>query len=298
MKLASRRAWWHGAFAGGALALAMLCSGCMKDAAQLHVAALSRWHTDHADAVRLVKAEASVTDAHNRLRQSLKVTKLDLESRLRDSALATLAACEMKTENTQDVRRKKERIRCLEEAFARTEADRINRVGDRAEAFQVVHRLREAQEEYWEAVSRSRKTCAKEGHDHLRERLHNMNVMFHHIVDETTAKLSGMLRWRAWICARAVRTALHDLAGHIDALEKCRSWRPSDCEAPDMAGSRRHGQSQVDRCLAAVGHVQRALDEQIDAGRRRLERCVRDSAIARKDGKKPASCNIEQSGDD
>lgn len=262
-------------YAGGVLAVVAFCGGCMKDTAQLRVDAISRWQAVHSEEVRVLvdaHAEASLASARKHIRRSLMTTKLELENQLRETALKSLAACGMNVEaGSHCVQQAKADVQEIEEQIPRTQADRMNRVGDRAEEFQLVHAFRNAQGRYWEAVSRHHRECAQVNGDRLTANLNRLNKKFHVVVGQAADRLDDVLRWHWWSCVRAVGRTLDDVAGHIGALQKCKSWKPSDCEAPEEIGSKSRGQSPLHRCLAPIGRMQARLDEEIAEGRRSLQ---------------------------
>ena len=274
MKSPAGRSCWNIAFAGAVLVLAAACGGCMKDAAQLRVDAISKWHEDHAAPLGVLveaRAKASVAGARERIRHSLQTTRLELESQMRGSALEQLATCGTNVEAKCDVKKAKEEVATIEAQLSRTETDRINRVGDRAKTFQLGHKLKTAQKRYWDLVSQHRSECAQAVREDLADRLTALNGKFLKVVSKTTDRFSRRLRWEWRACAGAVEHTLDDLAEHINALRKCKSWRPSECKAPDAIGKNRRWNFPMYRCDATIGRAHVLLDEKIDAAKRSLE---------------------------
>lgn len=282
--------------AGGALVFAALCGGCMmQDAAQLRVDALWDWQTGHANAVRAVveaQTKASEEDAREHIRQSLLTTKLRLRAQLHEAALNNMADCGTDADaESRCVQLADAGVQWIEGRVARTQADRINRVGDRAEEFQLVEDLHDAQEAYWEAVARHRQECAQAERDRLTARLTRLGVKFRTVLDETTDRFVRLLHWHWRHCDDAIERTLDELAGHAKALRNCKSWKPSECEAPEETGTNRHMRSPLHRCLAAPGPVRASMNEAIRDGKRQLQGYFLVLAL---DGRSTARANPTQ----
>lgn len=262
-----------------ALVSVALCGGCMRDAARLRVDAIARWHADHATPLRVFvesQAKASVVGARARMRQALEATRLELAADLHESALDKRAACERERDaaKAQD----REEIREFRRALSQAEEDRLNRVGDRAAAFTMVHEYAAAQERHWEAVLRARGECESEFRNTLADQLDKLNGRFDRVVQRSSGRLSRTLRVYWWSCERAVKRALSDVARHVDALAKCKSWKPSDCEAPAVTSAARRANAPLNVCLAAARRAQIRLEQAIAQGRRDLEQYARGLA--------------------
>ena len=281
MTSAAGRACRNVALVVAALVSVALCGGCMGDAARLRVDAISRWHADHATPLRVFvesQAKASVVGARAHMRDALEATKIELAIDLHELALDERAACERRHDAAKV--RDREKIREFRGQLSQAEEDRMNRVGDRAAAFTIVHKYATAQERYWEAVLRARGECESEVRSDLVDRLDQLNEKFDKVMHRTSARLSRTLRWHWWSCERAAKRALSDAAGHVDALAKCKSWKPSDCVAPAVTSAGR-ADAPLNVCLAAVRRAQVRLDQAIAQGRRDLEQYVRGLASRR-----------------